>query len=314
MPSARPQVRGPDRAAACRRLHTALGQWQTVGLPTNVAFLRRVLETPQFAAGEVHTNFIPQHSAALFPTAAPPRTPLMVLAAACWMQSVQTLPAGADTAGGDGEGHFPSPFATLAFQQVGPSVSGGGGGKEGTPLLLQAVDEEGNAAGGGMRLHIWREAGTAAGRVFGWRVKASRDEATSPAGAASAVAGGTLQGATGGGGEWTDQAGVLSLGEAPVTGRGGDFRAVIGNESVRGSVFLKASGPADGPDTPVEATLLPALHLRPGALSSDRPCALACRPTTTPSAAPPRTLEPRTSNLEPRTSNLKARPSTPNLR
>ncbi|EOD39331.1 methylcrotonoyl-CoA carboxylase [Emiliania huxleyi CCMP1516] len=30
-------VRGPDRAAACRRLHAALGQWQTVGLPTNAS-------------------------------------------------------------------------------------------------------------------------------------------------------------------------------------------------------------------------------------------------------------------------------------
>mmetsp|Transcript_33762 Transcript_33762/g.100160 ORF Transcript_33762/g.100160 Transcript_33762/m.100160 type:complete len:631 (-) Transcript_33762:468-2360(-) len=82
-------VRGPDRAAACRRLHAALGQWQTVGLPTNVSFCRRVLETPQFLAGEVHTAFIPQHHDALFPPTPPPPPHLMALAAACWVAEMQ---------------------------------------------------------------------------------------------------------------------------------------------------------------------------------------------------------------------------------
>mmetsp|Transcript_25712 Transcript_25712/g.81240 ORF Transcript_25712/g.81240 Transcript_25712/m.81240 type:complete len:285 (+) Transcript_25712:1867-2721(+) len=179
----------------------------------------------------------------------------MVLAAACWMQAVQPLQMGADTAGGDAGGELPSPFATLAFQQLGPSVSGGGGGEDGTPLLLQAVDEEGNAAGGTMRLHIWREAGAAVGRTFGWRIGAGGDIGASAAGAASAVGNGTAEGATGGSGGWAEQAGVLSLGEAPGAGHGGDFRAVIGDESVRGSVFLKPPGPTDGPDTPVEVNL-----------------------------------------------------------
>lgn len=208
-----------------------------------------MLETPQFAAGEVHTNFIPQHKAVLFPAPAAPRPPLMVLAAACWMQSVQPLQLGADTEGG---AELPSPFATLAFQQLGQSVSGGGGGEDGTPLLLQAVDEEGNAAGGPMRLHIWREATAAAGRAFGWRV--SGCEQTSTDGAVSTVKGDAAGGATGGSGGWAEQAGVLNLGEAPVASRGGNFRAVIGDESVRGSVFLKAPDTNDGPHTPVEAS------------------------------------------------------------
>ena len=48
-------VRGADRSSALQLLRRALGQWEIVGLPTNVPFLRRVLDTDAFANAEVHT-------------------------------------------------------------------------------------------------------------------------------------------------------------------------------------------------------------------------------------------------------------------
>ncbi len=47
-------VRGADRSSALQLLRRALGQWEIVGLPTNVPFLRRVLDTDAFANAEVH--------------------------------------------------------------------------------------------------------------------------------------------------------------------------------------------------------------------------------------------------------------------
>ena len=47
-------VRGADRSSALQLLRRALGQWEIVGLPTNVPFLRRVIDTDAFANAEVH--------------------------------------------------------------------------------------------------------------------------------------------------------------------------------------------------------------------------------------------------------------------
>ena len=51
-------VHAPDRAAACRRLAQALRDSVYLGIPTNVDFLRRVVEHPDFAAGELRTDFL----------------------------------------------------------------------------------------------------------------------------------------------------------------------------------------------------------------------------------------------------------------
>ena len=48
-------VRGADRPSALQLLRNALSQWETVGLPTNVEFMRRVCDTEPFAKGDVHT-------------------------------------------------------------------------------------------------------------------------------------------------------------------------------------------------------------------------------------------------------------------
>ncbi len=52
---------GPDRQVALQQLASGLAQTQAVGLPTNRAFLARVLAHPAFAQGEVSTAFLAQH-------------------------------------------------------------------------------------------------------------------------------------------------------------------------------------------------------------------------------------------------------------
>ncbi|NWW29099.1 MCCA carboxylase, partial [Falcunculus frontatus] len=57
-----------DRQAALRKLRYSLHQYNIVGLSTNTDFLLSLSGHPQFEAGNVHTNFIPQHHDELFPT------------------------------------------------------------------------------------------------------------------------------------------------------------------------------------------------------------------------------------------------------
>jgi len=56
-----------DRSRALSKLHTALGQYEIVGPDTNINFLRRLASNIHFTAGDVHTDFIPQHHDLLFP-------------------------------------------------------------------------------------------------------------------------------------------------------------------------------------------------------------------------------------------------------
>ncbi|XP_019358905.1 PREDICTED: methylcrotonoyl-CoA carboxylase subunit alpha, mitochondrial [Gavialis gangeticus] len=57
-----------DRQAALRKLRYSLHQYNIVGLSTNIDFLLRLSGHSQFEAGNVHTNFIPQHHDELFPS------------------------------------------------------------------------------------------------------------------------------------------------------------------------------------------------------------------------------------------------------
>ena len=56
---------GPDRAAAAATLTQALEQLVLLGVPTNIDYLARVLQHPQFLAGKLHTGFLAEHAAAL---------------------------------------------------------------------------------------------------------------------------------------------------------------------------------------------------------------------------------------------------------
>jgi len=60
------------RDAAIARARAALHAYPILGIRTNVPFLIRVLEHPEFRAGRLHTRFVDDHATDLQVTAAPP--------------------------------------------------------------------------------------------------------------------------------------------------------------------------------------------------------------------------------------------------
>jgi acetyl-CoA carboxylase biotin carboxylase subunit len=53
-------VTGRDRDEACKRLTSALHEFQVSGVATNIPFLRRLTQTPQFLSGQFDTGFVPR--------------------------------------------------------------------------------------------------------------------------------------------------------------------------------------------------------------------------------------------------------------
>lgn len=54
-------VWGEDRNAAISQMRYALNNYRILGLPTNISFLRRVINNDVFAHGEYDTNFIKEN-------------------------------------------------------------------------------------------------------------------------------------------------------------------------------------------------------------------------------------------------------------
>ncbi len=88
-------VWGEDRAQALARLDLALRDTHLMGLHTNVAFLRRVVNSQAFATADLDTALIEREHTALFNTAALPQAELAAAVAACVLHAEQQL-AGAD--------------------------------------------------------------------------------------------------------------------------------------------------------------------------------------------------------------------------
>jgi acetyl-CoA/propionyl-CoA carboxylase biotin carboxyl carrier protein len=63
---------GPDRATALQRLDRALATQVVLGVPTNTAFLRTLLQRPEVRAGELDTGFIERHLDELTADEVPP--------------------------------------------------------------------------------------------------------------------------------------------------------------------------------------------------------------------------------------------------
>jgi len=61
-----------DRASALKKLHRNLEEYNVVGLNTNLKFLKDLATHPSFVSADVHTDFIEEHNAELFP----PKEPL----------------------------------------------------------------------------------------------------------------------------------------------------------------------------------------------------------------------------------------------
>ncbi|MFZ5439205.1 MAG: acetyl-CoA carboxylase biotin carboxylase subunit [Myxococcota bacterium] len=75
-------VWGEDRQQALGRMADALGHTQIVGLATNVAFLKRLVESKAFSSADLDTGLIAKHHAELFPEPPKPGDAVLALAAA----------------------------------------------------------------------------------------------------------------------------------------------------------------------------------------------------------------------------------------
>jgi 3-methylcrotonyl-CoA carboxylase alpha subunit len=61
-----------DRPRTLRKLRWALSQYVLLGVVTNLPFLRRLVDLPAFAAGELHTGFLEEHPVPAGPAALSP--------------------------------------------------------------------------------------------------------------------------------------------------------------------------------------------------------------------------------------------------
>ncbi len=75
-------VRGADRNQARARMVQALGEIQGVGVQTNIAFLRRLMLDPAFAAADLDTGLIERQHDSLFPAPTAVSDSVLALAAA----------------------------------------------------------------------------------------------------------------------------------------------------------------------------------------------------------------------------------------
>ncbi|SDK14334.1 3-methylcrotonoyl-CoA carboxylase, alpha subunit [Pseudomonas delhiensis] len=78
---------GENREEARQRLLAMLAETAVGGFKTNLAFLRRVLAHPAFAAAELDTGFIGRHQEQLLPAASELPPPFWQLAGEAWAQS-----------------------------------------------------------------------------------------------------------------------------------------------------------------------------------------------------------------------------------
>jgi 3-methylcrotonyl-CoA carboxylase alpha subunit len=82
---------GENREQARLRLLAMLGDTLVGGVKTNLAFLRRILAHPAFAACELDTGFIPRHQQQLLPAPSELPEAFWQLAADAWVQSEAPL-------------------------------------------------------------------------------------------------------------------------------------------------------------------------------------------------------------------------------
>ncbi|WP_444757825.1 acetyl/propionyl/methylcrotonyl-CoA carboxylase subunit alpha [Pseudomonas sp. A014] len=78
---------GQDREQARLRLLAMLDEFAIGGLKTNIAFLRRILAHPAFAAAELDTGFIGRHHEVLLPATGERPAMFWQAAAEAWLQS-----------------------------------------------------------------------------------------------------------------------------------------------------------------------------------------------------------------------------------
>jgi 3-methylcrotonyl-CoA carboxylase alpha subunit len=82
-------VWGADRAQALARMAQALSEFHIVGLATNIAFLKRLVEGDAFSNADLDTGLIERNGASLFPPAAPAPAAVLALAAMALLDAEQ---------------------------------------------------------------------------------------------------------------------------------------------------------------------------------------------------------------------------------
>ena len=83
-------VWGKDRAEALARMSSALSDYQIVGVATNVAFLKRLIDSTAFSGAQLDTGLIERNQDQLFPPHAPASTDHMVLACCALLETEQS--------------------------------------------------------------------------------------------------------------------------------------------------------------------------------------------------------------------------------
>jgi len=104
-------VHAPTRAAACARMSGALANSVYLGIPTNVDFLRRVVEDPKFASGDLRTDMLDLAPELARGDGAEAPDAAYVAAALCRMLAPS---GGAAASQGVGVGSAPDPWVSLA--------------------------------------------------------------------------------------------------------------------------------------------------------------------------------------------------------
>ena len=84
-------VWGADRAQALARMAQALSEFHIVGLATNIAFLKRLVEGQAFSSADLDTGLIERNNASLFPAAGPAPKGALALAAVALADAEQAL-------------------------------------------------------------------------------------------------------------------------------------------------------------------------------------------------------------------------------
>jgi 3-methylcrotonyl-CoA carboxylase alpha subunit len=146
-------VWGNDREEALAHMSQALSEYQIVGLASNIAFLKRLVESAPFAQADLDTGLIERHHAALFPATQPASMQTLALAAASLLTSEQNAGAAANdpwanTSGWRMNGALSRrlDFAddgdayplTVGYQQSGWTI-----GQDATSLVMTLVERSG---------------------------------------------------------------------------------------------------------------------------------------------------------------------------
>src|SRR5262245_12139113 len=123
-------VWAPDRASACERMTQALRAAVYLGIPTNVDFLRRRVDDPDFRAGRLRTDFLQRKPGVAGGTDVPPDDLVLAAAVLCQAMSPRAAPAAGDGAGGA------APRSTAVWRELaglrlfGNSTGSGSGGEK----------------------------------------------------------------------------------------------------------------------------------------------------------------------------------------